>query len=76
MNEQLWMTTAEAARYLRIKPATLRDWARTGVVPAHRIPGGGTYRFHARELDQALGLDVEQVARSSGFSDEPLEAAS
>jgi len=60
------MTTSEAAAYLRVKPETLRGWARDGTVPAHHLPGGRTYRYRADELDEAL----EQVARSWGFTDE------
>lgn len=70
------MTTNEAAEYLGVKPATLRGWARAGIVPNHRLPGGRERRYHSAELDAALGLDVEGAARRSwGFTDDDDENA-
>jgi excisionase family DNA binding protein len=37
MNE--WLTSREAAEYLKIKPRTLGVWARQGKVPAHKLSG-------------------------------------
>ena len=69
MIEQRWMLTDEAADYLGVRPVTLRKWCREGLIPVHRFPGSRIYRFHAAELDAALGLDVE-AAKNWGFTDE------
>jgi excisionase family DNA binding protein len=52
-----WLTTAEAAAYLKVKPRTLVRWARGQSVPAHRLSGTGriTWRFLRSELDAMLG---------------------
>ena len=53
-----WLTLAEAARYLKIRPATLALWARAGKVPAHKLSGlrRHVWRFLRSELDAMLGL--------------------
>jgi excisionase family DNA binding protein len=52
-----WLTAAEAAAYLKVKPRTLVRWARCRSVPAHRLSGTGriTWRFLRSELDAMLG---------------------
>ena len=47
-----WMTTAEAADYLRLTPEALRARARRGTVPARR--DGDRYLFHREELDASI----------------------
>jgi len=69
MDNSRWMTTKEAADYLRLKPETLRGMAVRGLVPAHTLPGTRTKRFHRDELDAALGLEPG-AARSWGFADD------
>jgi len=53
-----WMTTAEAAAYLRTKPRTLLKWVREGSIKAWRLHGTKrrTWRFRREDLDSALGL--------------------
>jgi excisionase family DNA binding protein len=50
--EDEWLTTAEAARYLRVGVRTLYREAKAGRVPAHQDAGpGGKYAFRRSELD-------------------------
>jgi len=51
-----WMTTAEAAAYLRIKPRTILLWARQGHIKAHILSGTRrvTWRFLRSDLDATL----------------------
>jgi len=68
------MSTAEAAEYLGVKPATLRGWAKRELVPYHKLPGGRDLRFHPAELDAAMGLDVDAAAqhvRNTDFTRPP-----
>ena len=52
-----WMTTNEAAAYLKIKPRTLQLWARLGKIKAYPISGSQrkVWRFLQADLDTALG---------------------
>ena len=52
-----WLTSAEAAAYLKVAHRTVLEWAKTGRIPAHRLSGSlrVTYRFRAVELDAMLG---------------------
>jgi excisionase family DNA binding protein len=51
-----WLTVAEAAAHLRVKPRTILLWAKRGHIPAHPLHGGKriTWRFLAAELDAVL----------------------
>jgi excisionase family DNA binding protein len=70
------MTTEQAAEYLGVAPTTLRDWARAGTIPSHRLPGSSLYRYHPDELDAALGLDPEaRTTRSPDFTRAPIGVA-
>ena len=53
-----WLTTAEAAAYLRTKPRTLLKWVREGSIKAWPLHGvvRRTWRFRKEDLDAALGL--------------------
>lgn len=45
-----WITVAEAADYLGVKPATLRSWIKSSNgIPAHKM--GKFWRFKRSELD-------------------------
>jgi excisionase family DNA binding protein len=46
-----WLTTAEAAAYLRVGLSTLHRLAKVGDVPAHQDVPGGKYAFRRSELD-------------------------
>ena len=46
-----WINIEEAAEYLGVKPATIRDWIRKGKdIPAKKI--GKQWKFKLSELDQ------------------------
>jgi excisionase family DNA binding protein len=51
-----WLTTDEAAAYLKTEPRSLLRWVREGRVPAYRLSGTKrhVYRFLARDLDATL----------------------
>lgn len=45
-----WINIDEAAKYMGVKPGTIRDWIRKGKgVPAHKI--GKLWKFKRSELD-------------------------
>ena len=51
MTNDKWINIDEAAEYLGVKPATIRDWIRKGKdVPAKKI--GKQWKFKRYELDQ------------------------
>jgi excisionase family DNA binding protein len=51
-----WLTTDEAAQYLKVKKRTLLMWTRQGKVPAFALSGTKrrVWRYRREELDQAL----------------------
>lgn len=51
-----WLTAAEAAKHLKVKPRTLLQWVRDGKVPAHKLSGTQrrVWRFLKSELDGML----------------------
>ena len=53
-----WLTLNEAAAYIRVRPATLGLWVRTGKVRGHKLSGTHrcVWRFLRSELDDMLGL--------------------
>lgn len=61
-----WMTTAEAASYLKIKPRTLLKWVREGSVKGWPLHGftRKTWRFRREDLDTALGFGTNEAADS------------
>jgi len=59
MNETIaspWLTTAEAAAYLKIKPRTLLIWVHQGKVQAYALSGTKrrVWRFLQTDLDTML----------------------
>ena len=54
--ELRWLTAAEAATYLRIKPRTLLHWVRIGKVRGFALSGTKRriWRFLIADLDAAL----------------------
>lgn len=53
-----WVTTAEAADLLRRTPATIRAWAKRGVLPpAGKLPDGGLL-FERRAVDALVRGDA------------------
>lgn len=61
-----WMTTAEAAAYLRTKPRTLLKWVREGSIKAWPLHGTArrTWRFRKEDLDTALGFAAARTPDS------------
>jgi excisionase family DNA binding protein len=55
-DRQTWLTVAEAAEYLRIKPRTLLLWVRQGKVKAFALSGTHrhVWRFRREDLDAIL----------------------
>ena len=51
-----WLTVAEAAGYLKVKPRTLLLWVRTGKIKAFALSGTKRriWRFRCEDLDAAL----------------------
>lgn len=48
--EEKWINIDDAADYLSVKPATVRDWIRKGKdIPAHKI--GKQWKFRYSELE-------------------------
>ncbi len=54
--EGLWLTAAEAAHYLKVKPRTLLFWVRQGKVKGYALSGTKrhVWRFRRAELDAML----------------------
>lgn len=50
--EQEWFTTEEAAEYLRISPASLRNMTSNGLVPYYKL--GKRNRYLKEELKKLL----------------------
>lgn len=51
MTNDKWINIEEAAEYLGVKSATIRDWIRKGKdVPAQKI--GKQWKFKCSELDE------------------------
>jgi excisionase family DNA binding protein len=57
-----WLTASEAAEHLRVKPRTILRWAKSGLVPAHKLSGAAriTWRFCAEELDSFIRGEMEK----------------
>jgi excisionase family DNA binding protein len=51
---QEWMTTDEAAAYLRVHVETVRRWAREGTLPAAKLGNRGGFRFRREDLDRFM----------------------
>lgn len=51
-----WLTAAEAAEYLKVKPRTLLLWVRQGKLPGYALSGARrhVWRFRKSDLDCAL----------------------
>ena len=51
IKEEKWVGTKEIAEYLRVQPATIRDWIRKGKdIPRKKI--GKAWKFKLSELDE------------------------
>jgi len=67
--ETEWLTSNEAARYLKVRPRTLLQWARERKVPAHRLSGiqRCVWRFLRQELDAMLGSSSADSAEGRQY---------
>lgn len=56
MNNSNWMTAAEAAAYLKVKPRSLLRWVRQGQIRAYALSGTRkrVWRFLREDLDSSL----------------------
>jgi excisionase family DNA binding protein len=59
-----WLTSDEAARYLKINRRTLLEWARQGKLKAYKLPGiiRHVWRFRQKDLDDMLSLSSADSA--------------
>lgn len=48
------LTSREVADEFRVHRATVLRWAREGIVPAIRLPGGKAIRFRRSDIEAAL----------------------
>lgn len=46
--------TAEVSRIFGVRPATLRRWLRTGLIPARKNPANGRFFFTAPDIERML----------------------
>ena len=66
--EDPWLTVAEVSDELKLHPATVRSWVKSGRLAAVRA--GRTWRVRRSDLDRALELDPSPgyLAESSSSS--------
>jgi excisionase family DNA binding protein len=53
-DDEGWLTTQEAAAYLKVHQETMRTWARKAVIPAAKLGNRGGFRFKRDDLEQFL----------------------
>jgi excisionase family DNA binding protein len=53
-----WLTVAQAADILQIHPETLREWLRSGRIPATLLSRRAGYRIRASDLEAFLSRGV------------------
>lgn len=70
--EDEWLTPAEAARALKVHPATLRRWRSQGLVQTDVI--GGTPRLSRRSLREAMAAP-RRATRTRTRAETPEQAA-
>lgn len=61
-----YLTADEAARYLRVHGDTIRDWCRTGQLPA--IKAGRQWRIKRADLDAFLKPNQEGQKKVDGLA--------
>jgi excisionase family DNA binding protein len=54
MVSERWLTVAQAAEILQIHPETLREWLRSGRIPATLLSRRAGYRIRASDLEAFL----------------------
>lgn len=65
------MNVGQAATYLGVSAASLRNWSNRGLVPVYRTPGGQR-RYDATDLDDFMHSMREPVEAESGNGAEPV----
>lgn len=67
MNElqnEKWINVEDAAEYLGVKPATVREWIRKKQdMPAHKV--GKQWKFRCSELDEWIQSGKSAMQQSS-----------
>lgn len=69
------MNVGQAATYLGVSAASLRNWSNRGLVPVYRTPGGQR-RYDATDLDDfmhSMREPVEGENAGNGNGDRPAE---
>jgi excisionase family DNA binding protein len=52
----VWLTTSEAAEFLKIPKGTLRNLTSNGKIPYYKVPGTRLNRYRQSELQELLLL--------------------
>jgi excisionase family DNA binding protein len=66
-----FMNVGQAATYLGVSAASLRNWSNRGLVPVYRTPGGQR-RYDATDLDDFMHSMREPVEGENGDGAEPV----
>lgn len=69
-----FMTTREAAAFVRVSPATIRDWVDAGHLTRYSISAGGKLRGRKAELIAHLE-QIKVKARAAAAEETPEQAA-
>ena len=76
MSEPKILTAQELGTYLATRPTTIRRWAKEGLIPSLRLPGGGV-RFNFDEviksLESGAGSGSISVSRETYLGSLPKE---
>ncbi len=56
------LTSEEAGRFARVKPATIRSWLEAGKVTGSRSPGGREWRVRRGDLARLLAGEEKNVS--------------
>jgi excisionase family DNA binding protein len=75
-----FMNVGQAATYLGVSAASLRNWSNRGLVPVYRTPGGQR-RYDATDLDDFMHsmrepVSSDEQAASDRFGDRERETVS
>lgn len=58
-----WLTTDQVAQYLHLRPCTIREYARRGLIPHSRIPGSRIIRYDRLEIDRWMSSSAVAPVR-------------
>ena len=70
-----FMNVGQAATYLGVSAASLRNWSNRGLVPVYRTPGGQR-RYDATDLDEFMHSMREPVASGGESVEDDTEVDS